>query len=103
MNDQPGRRFLQTFVLCPQTPKKYYVHNDVFQWLDHAFVDLVPQTQQQESSAPPEGTVEVEETKCESEAVNEQPEEQQHAEQDVHSEHETAIEKHDEHYTDETP
>uniref|UniRef100_A0A915BHM4 Uncharacterized protein n=1 Tax=Parascaris univalens TaxID=6257 RepID=A0A915BHM4_PARUN len=139
MNDQPGRRFLQTFVLCPQTPKKYYVHNDVFQWLDHAFVDLVPQTQQQgasggaqneieegamanggaptvnghqqvsaeahlhQSSAPPEGTVEVEETKCESEAVNEQPEEQQHAEQDVHSEHETAIEKHDEHYTDETP
>ncbi|VDM48114.1 unnamed protein product [Toxocara canis] len=49
MNEQPGRRFLQTFVLCPQTPKKYYVHNDVFQWLDRAFVDLVPHTQQQQS------------------------------------------------------
>ncbi|VDK59015.1 unnamed protein product [Anisakis simplex] len=51
MNDQPGRRFLQTFILCPQTPKKYYVHNDVFQWLDRAFVDLVPtNTQQQQQN-----------------------------------------------------
>ncbi|VDN24463.1 unnamed protein product [Gongylonema pulchrum] len=44
IRDAPGRRFLQTFVLCPQTPKKYYVHNDVFQWLDHAFGDdIIPQ------------------------------------------------------------
>lgn len=34
---EAGRRFLQTFILCPQTPKKYYVHNDIFQWLDQAF------------------------------------------------------------------
>ncbi|MFH4974685.1 hypothetical protein AB6A40_001394 [Gnathostoma spinigerum] len=40
----PGRRFLQTFILCPQTPKKYYVHNDVFQWLDRAFGDSLTST-----------------------------------------------------------
>uniref|UniRef100_A0A8R1TTH6 NTF2 domain-containing protein n=1 Tax=Onchocerca volvulus TaxID=6282 RepID=A0A8R1TTH6_ONCVO len=43
--DNPGRRFLQTFILCPQTPKKYYVHNDVFQWLDRAFGDNIIQPQ----------------------------------------------------------
>ncbi|MCP9265599.1 Ras GTPase-activating protein-binding protein 2 [Dirofilaria immitis] len=43
--DNPGRRFLQTFILCPQTPKKYYVHNDVFQWLDRAFGDTIIQPQ----------------------------------------------------------
>lgn len=37
LGGNPGRRFIQTFILCPQTPKKYYVHNDVFQWLDRAF------------------------------------------------------------------
>ena len=26
------RRFVQTFVLAPQTPKKYYVHNDIFRY-----------------------------------------------------------------------
>uniref|UniRef100_A0A915PL11 NTF2 domain-containing protein n=1 Tax=Setaria digitata TaxID=48799 RepID=A0A915PL11_9BILA len=41
VGDNPGRRFLQTFILCPQTPKKYYVHNDVFQWLDRAFGDTI--------------------------------------------------------------
>uniref|UniRef100_A0A1I7W172 Ras GTPase-activating protein-binding protein 2 n=1 Tax=Loa loa TaxID=7209 RepID=A0A1I7W172_LOALO len=45
IGDNPGRRFLQTFILCPQTPKKYYVHNDVFQWLDRAFGDTVIQPQ----------------------------------------------------------
>ncbi|VDO48127.1 unnamed protein product, partial [Brugia timori] len=45
IGDNPGRRFLQTFILCPQTPKKYYVHNDVFQWLDRAFGDAVIQSQ----------------------------------------------------------
>ena len=29
-NGQPMRRFMQTFVLAPQSPKKYYVHNDIF-------------------------------------------------------------------------
>lgn len=45
IGDNPGRRFLQTFILCPQTPKKYYVHNDVFQWLDRAFGDAFIQPQ----------------------------------------------------------
>ncbi|KHN77986.1 Ras GTPase-activating protein-binding protein 2 [Toxocara canis] len=161
MNEQPGRRFLQTFVLCPQTPKKYYVHNDVFQWLDRAFVDLVPHTQQQqnageaaqseaeersmangevqptvnghqqmptdaavhrvhldhldvdgelkafaltESSVAPEGAIDAEGKKCDSEVVNEPVEEQQQAtEQDMHSEHEPSPEKHDERCDNETP
>ncbi|KAG8223393.1 hypothetical protein J437_LFUL002638 [Ladona fulva] len=29
---QPMRRFTQTFVLAPQSPKKYYVHNDIFRY-----------------------------------------------------------------------
>lgn len=40
MEEEDNRRFLQTFVLCPQTPKKYYVHNNLFEWLDRAFHDL---------------------------------------------------------------
>ncbi|XP_075148209.1 ras GTPase-activating protein-binding protein 2 [Haematobia irritans] len=31
---QPMRRFTQTFVLAPQSPKKYYVHNDIFRYQD---------------------------------------------------------------------
>ena len=31
-NGQPMRRFVQTFVLAPQSPKKYYVHNDIFRY-----------------------------------------------------------------------
>lgn len=31
---QPMRRFTQTFVLAAQTPKKYYVHNDIFRYQD---------------------------------------------------------------------
>jgi len=37
-NGQPMRRFMQTFVLAPQSPKKYYVHNDIFRyqvWLEY--------------------------------------------------------------------
>lgn len=29
---QPMRRFTQTFVLGAQSPKKYYVHNDIFRY-----------------------------------------------------------------------
>lgn len=32
-NGEPMRRFMQTFVLAPQTPKKFYVHNDIFRYL----------------------------------------------------------------------
>ena len=33
-NGEPMRRFMQTFVLAPQSPKKYYVHNDIFRYQD---------------------------------------------------------------------
>ncbi|VDM97470.1 unnamed protein product [Thelazia callipaeda] len=48
IGNNPGRRFLQTFILCPQTPKKYYVHNNVFQWLDRAFGDSCTQSEKQD-------------------------------------------------------
>jgi len=38
-NGQPMRRFMQTFVLAPQSPKKYYVHNDIFRYQDEVFND----------------------------------------------------------------
>ncbi|PVD37898.1 hypothetical protein C0Q70_00500 [Pomacea canaliculata] len=38
-NGEPMRRFMQTFVLAPQSPKKYYVHNDVFRYQDEVFLD----------------------------------------------------------------
>lgn len=38
-NRQQMRRFMQTFVLVPQSPKKYYVHNDVFRYQDEVFHD----------------------------------------------------------------
>lgn len=36
-NGAPMRRFMQTFVLNPQSPKKYYVHNDIFRYQDEVF------------------------------------------------------------------
>lgn len=33
------RRFTQTFVLAPQAPKKYYVHNDIFRYQDFGYAD----------------------------------------------------------------
>ncbi|XP_041968827.1 ras GTPase-activating protein-binding protein 2 [Aricia agestis] len=35
----PMRRFTQTFVLAAQSPKKYYVHNDIFRYQDFVFSD----------------------------------------------------------------
>lgn len=37
----PLRRFMQTFVLVPQSPKKYYVHNDIFRYQDEVFSEVV--------------------------------------------------------------
>jgi len=34
---QLPRRFMQTFVLGSQTPRKYYVHNDIFRYQDEVF------------------------------------------------------------------
>lgn len=36
---QPLRRFMQTFVLAPQSANKYYVHNDIFRYQDEVFSD----------------------------------------------------------------
>jgi Nuclear transport factor 2 (NTF2) domain len=33
------RRFMQTFVLAPRQPKKYYVQNDIFRYQDEVFDD----------------------------------------------------------------
>ncbi len=33
------RRFMQTFVLAPQSPKKYYGHNDIFRYQDEVVSD----------------------------------------------------------------
>ena len=37
---QPMRRFMQTFILAPQSPKKYYVHNDIFRYQDEVFHEV---------------------------------------------------------------
>ncbi|CAF0962240.1 unnamed protein product [Didymodactylos carnosus] len=36
---EPMRRFMQTFVLAPRSPKKYYVQNDIFRYQDEVFDD----------------------------------------------------------------
>ena len=39
-NGQPMRRFMQTFVLAPRQPKKFYVQNDIFRYQDEVFDDV---------------------------------------------------------------
>lgn len=48
---EPMRRFMQTFVLAPQSPKKYYVHNDIFRYQDEVFHDNDTETEVQEEVA----------------------------------------------------
>lgn len=36
---KPLRRFMQTFVLAPQSANKFYVHNDIFRYQDEVFCD----------------------------------------------------------------
>jgi len=43
VNGGPMRRFVQTFVLAPQSEKKYYVHNDIFRYEDELFAEKLPQ------------------------------------------------------------
>ena len=49
-NGQPMRRFMQTFVLAPQSPKKYYVHNDIFRYQDEVFHDNDNETEIQDET-----------------------------------------------------
>ena len=43
---RPMRAFVQTFVLAPESPKKYYVRNDFFRYQDD---DLVSESETNES------------------------------------------------------
>uniref|UniRef100_A0A1B6MHR3 NTF2 domain-containing protein n=1 Tax=Graphocephala atropunctata TaxID=36148 RepID=A0A1B6MHR3_9HEMI len=58
---QPMRRFTQTFVLGAQSPKQYYVHNDIFRYQDLVFGDEEVETEShhyeaddEESEHPPQ-------------------------------------------------
>lgn len=42
---------MQTFVLAPQSPKKYYVHNDIFRYQDEVFHDTDSDAENQEDVA----------------------------------------------------
>jgi Ras GTPase-activating protein-binding protein 1 len=50
-NGEPMRRFMQTFVLAPQTPKKYYVHNDIFRYQDEVYHDITDSESEETISA----------------------------------------------------
>lgn len=39
-----GGTFMQTFVLAPQNPKKYYVHKDIFRYEDEVFMKAAGDT-----------------------------------------------------------
>ena len=41
------RAFVQTFVLAPESPKKYYVHNDIFRYQDDAY-DITSESENNE-------------------------------------------------------
>lgn len=47
VNGQPMRAFVQTFVLAPESPKKYYVHNDIFRYQDDAY-DITSESENNE-------------------------------------------------------
>ncbi|CAB3359903.1 Hypothetical predicted protein [Cloeon dipterum] len=50
-DSEPMRRFTQTFVLAQQSPKKYYVHNDIFRYQDEMVNDDDPGNYHNESEA----------------------------------------------------
>ncbi|KAL4239659.1 GTPase activating protein (SH3 domain) binding protein [Mactra antiquata] len=54
---QQMRRFMQTFVLAPQSPKKYYVHNDIFRYQDEVFHDNDTDTENQEDTQDSESEI----------------------------------------------
>jgi len=56
-NGQPMRRFMQTFVLVPLSPKKYYVRNDIFRYQDEVFHDNDTDTENQEEAGDSEPEV----------------------------------------------
>lgn len=48
-NGNRMRRFMQTFVLAPREPKKYYVQNDIFRYQDEVFEDQSDEDDQSSS------------------------------------------------------
>lgn len=73
-NGQQMRRFMQTFVLAPQSPKKYYVHNDIFRYQDEVFHDNDTDTENQDDAVDSEVELERE---PDSTVSSEMPETQQ--------------------------
>ncbi|XP_072050575.1 ras GTPase-activating protein-binding protein 2-like [Amphiura filiformis] len=69
-NGEPMRRFMQTFVLAPQTPKNYYVRNDIFRYQDEVFNESDSES---ENGSPSVSDVETEETRPEPVAIQEPP------------------------------
>ncbi|XP_050427773.1 ras GTPase-activating protein-binding protein 1 [Adelges cooleyi] len=59
---QPMRRFAQTFVLAAQSPKKYYVHNDIFRYQDVMLNDEDVNEEVDSGQSDGEENVEVEQT-----------------------------------------
>lgn len=57
-NGEAMRRFMQTFVLAPQSPKKFYVHNDIFRYQDEIYQD-VSDTESEEAAQQQEAQVDV--------------------------------------------
>jgi Ras GTPase-activating protein-binding protein 1 len=52
---RPMRAFVQTFVLAPESPKKYYVRNDFFRYQDD---DLASESETNETPGEGEGAIE---------------------------------------------
>lgn len=53
---EPMRRFTQTFVLGTQSPKKYYVHNDIFRYQDMLLSDEEGDSPSEEDAEQPQDT-----------------------------------------------
>jgi len=54
-NGQPMRKFVQSFVLAPQSAKKYYVHIDIFRYQD--IYPLTAESDHQPHDQCPEGSI----------------------------------------------
>lgn len=65
-NGEAMRRFMQTFVLAPQSPKKFYVHNDIFRYQDEIYQD-VSDTESEETAQQQEPQVDIKQTESSSE------------------------------------
>jgi len=65
-NGEAMRRFMQTFVLAPQSPKKFYVHNDIFRYQDEIYQD-VSDTESEETAQQQEAQVDVKPTESNTE------------------------------------